>query len=84
MAKAKLQSLTIENFKSYKEPTTITFGGLTVLIGRNNSGKSSAIQALLLLKQTLALAREDVSLHLGGAVEAFSLRIPALRIPQPL
>jgi predicted ATPase len=49
VASARLLSLTIERFKSYKEATTIELSPLTVILGRNNSGKSSIIQALLLL-----------------------------------
>lgn len=74
VAKARLTSLILERFKSYEQPTTVEFSPLTIVIGRNNSGKSSIIQALLLLKQTLALPRKDVPLHLEGMVEAFSLR----------
>lgn len=74
MTKARLQSITIERFKSHVGPTTVEFGALTVLIGRNNSGKSSVMQALLLLKQTLSFPRTDVSLHLRGPVDALNLR----------
>ena len=43
VANARLLSLTIERFKSYKEATTIELSPLTVILGRNNSGKSSII-----------------------------------------
>jgi predicted ATPase len=74
VANARLLSLTLERFKSYSEATTIEFSALTVILGRNNSGKSSLIQALLLLKQTLALPRPEVPLHLEGFVDALNLR----------
>ena len=74
VANARLLSLTIERFKSYKEATTIDLAPLTVILGRNNSGKSSIIQALLLLKQTLAHPRTEVPLHLEGYVDALNLR----------
>jgi predicted ATPase len=74
VANARLVSLTLERFKSYESETTIELSPLTVILGRNNSGKSSIIQALLLLKQTLALPRPDVPLHLEGFVEALNLR----------
>ena len=74
VANARLLSLTLERFKSYSEATTIEFSALTVILGRNNSGKSSIIQALLLLKQTLALPRPEVPLHLEGFVDALNLR----------
>lgn len=47
---------------------------LTIIIGRNNSGKSSLIQSLLLLKQTLADPRRELMIHLDGIMEALNLR----------
>ncbi|HEX5747628.1 MAG TPA: AAA family ATPase [Archangium sp.] len=74
MANARLTAIEIERFKSYRKRTRVEFAPLTVLLGRNNSGKSTLIQALLLLKQTLALPRPEVPLHLEGMVDALSLR----------
>ncbi|WNG24749.1 AAA family ATPase [Cystobacter fuscus] len=74
MANARLTAIEIERFKSYRKRTRIELAPLTVLLGRNNSGKSTLIQALLLLKQTLALPRPEVPLHLEGTVDAVSLR----------
>lgn len=74
MKNARLTSLTIERFKSF-ETGKVTLKPLTILLGRNNSGKSSIIQSLLLLKQTLDDTRPDVMLNLDdGPVQAFSLR----------
>jgi predicted ATPase len=74
MSNAKLTAISIERFKSFKQATRIELAPLTVIVGRNNSGKSSLIQSLLLLKQTLADPRPDVMLRLEGMVEAFNLR----------
>lgn len=74
MSKARLTSVAIENFKSYSARTAIPLELLTVIVGRNNSGKSSVMQALLMLKQTLEFARLDVPLRLEGYVEAYSIR----------
>ena len=83
VASARLISLTLERFKSYKQATRIDLSPLTVILGRNNSGKSSIIQALLLLKQTLALPRPDVPLHLEGYVDALHLRELTYGWPAP-
>jgi predicted ATPase len=48
----ELKRLTLENFKAFKK-CELTLAPLTILIGENSSGKSSLLQALLLLKQTL-------------------------------
>lgn len=50
----------IKNFKSH-ESTRIKLGNLTVLCGQNGVGKSSVIQALLLLRQTY----QKMRLHSG-------------------
>lgn len=70
---ARLVALEIERFKSYEASTRLPLAPLTILLGRNNSGKSTLIQALLLLKQTLASPRSDLPLHFEGPVDALGL-----------
>lgn len=48
-----IQTLSIENFKAFKEPYEVQLGNLTLLTGINGRGKSSFLQALLLLSQSL-------------------------------
>lgn len=47
-----LSKITIKNFKSL-EDVSIDLGLITVFIGANGTGKSSVLQALMLLKQSL-------------------------------
>lgn len=48
-----LKELRIKNFKSLKDTGTLEIKPITLLVGANSSGKSSLIQFLLLLKQTV-------------------------------
>lgn len=48
----ELKQLTLENFKAFQK-CELSLAPLTILIGENSAGKSSLLQALLLLKQTL-------------------------------
>lgn len=48
-----LQSLGLENFKAFGERAHILFAPITLIFGENSAGKSSILQALCLLKQTL-------------------------------
>jgi AAA15 family ATPase/GTPase len=48
----ELKRFTVENFKAFQK-CVLELAPLTILIGENSSGKSSLLQALLLLKQTL-------------------------------
>ncbi|MGQ3412054.1 ATP-dependent nuclease [Natrinema sp. LN54] len=42
----QINKLTISGYKSIREPQTVEFGDLNVLLGENNVGKSSVIDAL--------------------------------------
>ena len=60
-----LTSLYLRNFKSWKDTGTITLKPITGLFGTNSSGKSSLIQALLLLKQTVESTDRGAVFHFG-------------------
>lgn len=42
----KLKKLILENFRGYKEKTTISFESITALIGKNDAGKSTVLEAM--------------------------------------
>lgn len=48
-----LKSLELKNFKAFGERVKIPFAPITLIFGENSSGKSSILQSLNLLKQTL-------------------------------
>lgn len=54
-----IKTWNVSNFKSVHEETELEFGPLTILAGANSSGKSTIIQSILLIAQTLA--------HKGGS-----------------
>ena len=47
-----LKELTLSNFRIFDAPVTIRFRPITILIGRNSSGKSSIVKFLLMLQQS--------------------------------
>jgi len=48
-----LKKISLENFKSFSEVQDVKLAPITLIYGPNSSGKSTIIQSLLLLKQTL-------------------------------
>ncbi|HEY0838363.1 MAG TPA: DUF3696 domain-containing protein [Azospirillum sp.] len=64
--------LGVENFKSISGRIELDIKPLTILSGRNSSGKSSFMQPLLLLKQTLEAPFDPGSLRLSGPNVDFS------------
>ncbi|MBW2619205.1 MAG: AAA family ATPase, partial [Deltaproteobacteria bacterium] len=61
-----LTGLSVRGFKSLLNETHIEISPLTILAGANSSGKSSIMQSLLLLKQTLEAPFDPGSLQLSG------------------
>lgn len=55
-----------KNFRGYRDSRDISFPAMTLLIGRNNVGKTSAYAPLLLLRQTLSARSEKTALLLRG------------------
>lgn len=58
--------LRLTNFKAWKRTGDIDLKPVTMLLGTNSSGKSTLIQSLLLLKQTVQSPDRTVHLNLGG------------------
>lgn len=49
----KLYSLTIKNFRSYREAVTVYFDNFTAFVGKNNEGKSNLLMAIKVAITTL-------------------------------
>jgi len=64
--------LRVGGFKSIRDEQTIDIAPLTILAGANSSGKSSMMQPLLLVKQTLDAHFEPRGLLLDGPYLSFS------------
>ena len=60
-----LTRLRLENFKSWKDTGDIPMKPITGFFGANSSGKSSLLQALLLMKQTVDSPDRGTVLHFG-------------------
>ena len=61
-----ISNISIENFKSYSTSQLINVAELSVFLGANSSGKSTAIQTLLALKQTMECNSREIELLLSG------------------
>lgn len=60
-----INNLTIKNFKCF-EHLNIELSNLNVFAGINSMGKSTVIQAILLLRQSFEMGTIDKGLHLNG------------------
>ena len=60
-----LTCIRLENFKSWKDTGETSLAPITGLFGPNSSGKTSLLQALLLMKQTVDFSDRGMVFHLG-------------------
>ncbi len=86
-ARSPITSLSVSGFKSILSEQTLEIRPLTLIAGSNSFGKTSMLQPLLLLKQTLEAQYDPGPILLNGAnVKFTSVRqfIPAVsRVGQP-
>jgi predicted ATPase len=61
-----LTNLTLENFKAFQKLDDLKIKPITILCGTNSCGKSSILQSILLLKQTLESQNPNQNLLLNG------------------
>jgi putative ATP-dependent endonuclease of OLD family len=63
----QLRRLTIENFRGYRQPTSISFGGFTSIVGRNDVGKSTLLEALDAFFNDRKPDADDVNVQARGS-----------------
>ena len=61
-----IQAIKISNFKLFKDETIIPLSNLNLLTGTNGKGKSSVLQTLLLLNQSINYNRSTNNVILNG------------------
>lgn len=61
-----ITAITVGGYKSIRDETTIEIRPLTILAGANSSGKSSIMQPLLMMKQTLDATYDPGPLLING------------------
>ena len=71
-ATPQITHLLVSGYKSLYEKTRLDLGDLTILAGANSSGKSSAIEPLLLQKQTLDASTDPGALLIDGPNVSFT------------
>ena len=63
----KIHSLSITNFRGYRDTVTIPFDNLTVFVGKNDVGKSTILEALYIFfhdgKGLIKIDKSDVNIQ---------------------
>lgn len=67
-----LKGFGLENFRVFKDYTWFDFAPITILTGPNNSGKSSLIKAILLIKENSTKGRLSSTLEFNSIIHNLS------------
>lgn len=65
-----IQSIRLQNFRCFLDSGDIPIRPLTIVFGRNNAGKSSILDSLFLLRQTLDQPEYEDGLNMRGPLYA--------------
>lgn len=76
----KLKALTIENFRAYAEAKRIDFDDLTTIIGRNDVGKSTLLEALEIFfnNDLVKIEPSDANVRSGSSLVSFTAEFEEL------
>ena len=61
-----IQNISLDNFKTFKNLDNLSFKPITIFCGSNSCGKSTILQNILLLKQSLESKNSDQTILLNG------------------
>ena len=52
-----LKELTLKNFKAFRQQAVVPLSPITLIFGENSAGKSTIVQTLCLMKQSMEQAQ---------------------------
>lgn len=82
----KIKSVYIENFRGYKNKISINLESLTAFIGKNDSGKSTVLEALDIFfnegKNIIKIEKDDPSIH--GSSDTFNIGVCFEEYPEKI
>jgi len=80
----KLESVTLKNFRAYRDETTVRIGDLTTVIGRNDVGKSSILEALEIFFNNDTIKFEAADCHIRADERVVEIVCEFSDLPDPL
>lgn len=80
----RLESVTLKNFRAFRDATTFRIGDLTTIIGRNDVGKSCVLEALEVFFNNETVKIEPGDCHIRADEALVEITCEFSHIPEPL
>lgn len=77
----KLKTITIENFRCYQSPVTINIDDLTTIVGRNDIGKSTILEALEIFFNNEIVKIDTTDCNIFSASKEVSISCEFVELP---
>lgn len=77
----KLKTITIENFRCYQSPVTINIDDLTTIVGRNDIGKSTVLEALEIFFNNETVKIDTTDCNIFSASKEVSISCEFVELP---
>lgn len=79
----RIRSITIENFRGYKNTTNVQFDNITLVVGKNDVGKSTIFEALDIFFGNRKADKNDLNIHCN-ADDKISISVEFDNLPQEI
>ncbi|WP_284336694.1 ATP-binding protein [Comamonas sp. NoAH] len=80
----RLRTVTINNFRCYREEINIDFSDLTTFVGRNDIGKSTVLEALEIFFNNSIVSIEQSDAHVHSGIEKVEITCEFTDFPDSL
>ncbi len=76
-----LKSLSLKNFRAFKDETRIKFNSLTTIIGKNDVGKSTILESLEIFFNNKAVKIDSSDVHVKSTEEIVEITCEFISFP---
>lgn len=77
----KIRSITIQNFRGYKNPKKIIFNDLTLIVGKNDIGKSTILEGLDIFFGNRKVDKSDLNIRCDNDTDKIIISVEFLDLP---
>ncbi len=71
----KIESVKVKNFRGYKEEISVKFGSLNLIVGKNDIGKSTILEALDIFFDNHKPDQDDINITCNKEVEKIEISV---------
>lgn len=80
----KIKSVTVQNFRGYKDAKRVIFDDLTLIVGKNDIGKSTILEAIDIFFGNRKADKNDLNINCDKNTEKISISVEFCDLPEEI